>query len=102
MRILRVIVLLAIGLAFVLPVPALSSLFTTQFGFPVIVQRGESVAFSSDVATATDLEVLDIDFPAFEGLVSGPGTPAAMNLGPTIGTGLFTGGLFDFSRFKFD
>jgi hypothetical protein len=105
LRSIRVFSLLAVCLAVAvaMPAPALSSLISTQFGFPVIVQNGQSVAFSSDVATSADLETLSIDFPMFEGIMGDSGMPA-IGSGPSIGPGVFNsnmGSLFDFSRFKF-
>ncbi len=42
-----------------------ASLFPTSFGFPVIAQTGTTTAFNQDTASATDLESINIDFPAF-------------------------------------
>ncbi len=45
--------------------PAYASLVPTTFGFPVIVQNGSTSAFNQDTATATDIENVSINFPAF-------------------------------------
>lgn len=84
-----------------------ASLLATQFGFPIMTQSGQSFMFNSDVATATDFESLNIEFPAFEGLMAGSGAPASTAFGNqgTIGSGMpdmsSFGSLFDLSMFKF-
>lgn len=40
-----------------------ASLISTSFGFPAIVQKGTTTAFSQDTASATDLESVNIHFP---------------------------------------
>lgn len=40
-----------------------ASLIPTSFGFPAIVQKGTTTAFSQDTASATDLESINIGFP---------------------------------------
>ncbi len=54
-----------------------ASLVSTSFGFPVIVQSGNTSAFNQDTAFATDFENVNIDFPMFT-----DGT----SLGATAGT----------------
>jgi hypothetical protein len=100
------IVLLAFvtALTVTLGAPALASLMPTQFGFPVIMQSGQAFSFSSDLASSTDIESLNIDFPAFDGLMSSSGMPATgiwqmQGLAaPDLG---LTDKLFDLSAFKF-
>jgi C4-dicarboxylate transporter len=53
-----------------------ASLVSTSFGFPVIVQSGNTSAFNQDTAFATDFENVNIDFPIFS-----DGT----SLGATVG-----------------
>jgi hypothetical protein len=84
-------------------VPAACSLTATQFGFPIIVQSGQSTMFSSDSAAAFDLESINIDFPMFDGLMDSSGAPSAVS-GPTIGQfSAFSGmgSLFDMPVFGF-
>lgn len=84
-----------------------ASLMATQFGFPIMTQSGQSFTFNSDVASATDFESLNIDFPAFDGLMSGSSMPMPTGLGNhgTIGASMpemsSFGSLFDLSMFKF-
>jgi len=89
--------------------PTAASLVPMSFGFPVMVQSGQSFAFSSDQASFADIESIDIGFPMFDGIMSGSGMPempsAGTNSWPMQGMtapdfGLM-GGLFDLSRFKF-
>ncbi|WP_231845173.1 hypothetical protein [Methanocella paludicola] len=42
-----------------------ANLVSTSFGFPVIVQSGNTSAFNQDTAFATDFETVNIDFPIF-------------------------------------
>lgn len=56
-----------------------ASLAQTQFGFPVIVQSGNTVSFSNDRAVSSDNEALSINFPLFDGLMSGPSPSAFAN-----------------------
>lgn len=105
----RVFTIAAICLATTaaLSASASASLMATQFGFPIMTQSGQSFTFNSDVASATDFESLNIDFPAFEGIMAGSGMPASTAFGNsgTIGAGMpdmgNIGNLFDLSMFKF-
>ncbi len=102
LRSIHAILILAVCLAAMLPASA--SLTGLQFGFPVLVQSGQSVSYSNDMATITDLESINIDFPMFDGLMSGASSAGPMNNGLAMGplmTDMSTmGSLFDFSRFK--
>lgn len=103
MRSTHAIMILAVCLAAMLPASA--SLAGFQFGFPVLVQSGQSISYSNDIATVTDMESINIDFPMFDGLMSGASSAGQMNNGLAMGS-LMTdmnamGSLFDFSRFKF-
>ena len=100
------IILLAFltALTAVFMAPATASLIPTQFGFPVMIHSGQAFSFSSDLASSTDSESLNIDFPMFAGLMSSsemPSTGMWQMSGLTApGLGL-TDKLFDLSAFKF-
>jgi hypothetical protein len=85
--------------------PAAASLVPLSFGFPVIVQNGQTTAFSNSFASSTDNEIMDISFPAFDGMMSSEGTPST-GLGSWQGQGMAMpdlsnmGSLFDFSGFN--
>ncbi len=102
MRSIHAILIVAACLAAMLPASA--ALTGLNFGFPVIAQSGQSVSYSNDMATMTDLESVNIDFPMFDGLMSG--TPQAglmdsgMSMGPLMMDMSAMGSLFDISRFK--
>jgi|SRR5208337_2349452 len=81
-------ILLALGLA-VSVLPAGANLVPTTFGFPVIVQNGSTSAFNQDTATATDLENLNVQVPAYADGLNLGGT--AINTGLGIGVGGGTG-----------
>ncbi len=106
-----IISLAAIGIVLtaLLTAPTAASLVPMSFGFPVMVQSGQSFSFSNDQASFSDIEAIDIGFPMFDGIMSASGMPempsAGTNSWPLQGMmapdfGL-TGGLFDLSRFKF-
>ena len=79
------------GILFVLALAVVgmstASLVGTAFGFPTILQTGQTTAFNRDTAAATDTEALAISFggPGISEVI--PGTPAvgSFTLGlPTI------------------
>lgn len=86
--------------------PASASLTGLQFGFPVMVQSGQSVSYSNDMASVSDMESININFPMFDGLTAGSATPSAgltdnrQAMSPMIPDMSGMGSLFDFSRFK--
>ncbi|WP_128860002.1 hypothetical protein [Methanocella paludicola] len=102
MRSIHAILIMAACLAAMMPASA--GLAGLQFGFPVLVQSGQSVSYSNDIATMTDLESINIDFPMFDGLMSGTPSAGVMDtglaMGPMITDMSAMGSLFDFSRFK--
>jgi len=57
-------VLFLLALAFVATCTAGAQLAATSFGFPTIVQTGETTAFNQDTAVATDNEAFSLAFPA--------------------------------------
>jgi len=68
-------------LAGTLPGPAMASLLTTHFGFPIMVRSGQAFSFSNDLASSTDSESLNIDFPMFDGIMSESGMPDIASYG---------------------
>ncbi len=90
----------------ILVAPVAASLMPLNFGFPVLVRSGQAVSFSNDLASFTDSESLNIDFPMFDGIMgqSGPSS-LGMNGWPTQGMAApdmsHMGTLFDLSGFKF-
>jgi len=66
---LRVICILFILVVIAGATMALSSasLVPTTFGFPTLVQKGTTTTFNQDVASGTDLESINIDFPLISG-----------------------------------
>lgn len=101
-----VLLVFVTALTVTLVAPAMASLMPTQFGFPVIMQSGQAFSFSSDLASSTDIESLNIDFPIFDNLMSSSGMPSTgmdswqMSGLTAPGLGL-TDKLFDLSAFKF-
>lgn len=99
----RIFMIAALGMAVFLSAPASASLTGLQFGFPVIVQSGQSISFSSDLFSSTDLESINIDFPMFDGMMSSSGistgglTHGSMPMSSMV-SGM--GSLFDLSMFK--
>lgn len=93
----QIIIITALSIVALLSAPAAASLTGMTFGFPVIVQSGNTVSFSNDVRSAVDLESINIDFPMFNGMMAGSGISAggiALNSMPDMSS------LFDFSGFR--
>lgn len=85
---LRIFTLTAVALimALALSGTASANLVPVQYGFPVIVQSGNTVSFSNDHASSTDTELFNMDFPTFDGISSGP-TGSGFSSMPAIGAG---------------
>jgi hypothetical protein len=69
----RTILVLAVATVLLIAsviVPACAQLVPTSFGFPTIVQKGSTTAFTQDTANALNYQNVDISFPtAAEGAV---------------------------------
>ena len=83
-----------------------ANLIGTNFGFPVLVHTSQTTVFSNDQAFSSDNEALNMDFPAFTGIIS----PASSSIsGMDMGNDLFNnsmttnfeqmGNLFDLNKF---
>lgn len=75
-KLVTVILLAAASSFFVLGASA--QLIPTSFGFPIIVQSSNTVAFNQDTANAVDFQDVSINFPGVGGgLPFGPGISLA-------------------------
>ncbi len=85
---LRIFTLTAFALimAMALSGTASANLVPVQYGFPVVVQSGSTVSFSNDHASSSDSELFNMDFPAFDGISSGPAQSGFSSM-PSIGAG---------------
>ncbi len=63
-----------------------ANLVSTTYGFPVIVQSGNTSAFNQDTAVATDFETVNIDFGIF-----GDGFELGSTVGPVSADGVTLG-----------
>lgn len=85
----KVLCLMLAVVAVLSAMPAYANLVPTTFGFPVIVQNGSTSAFNQGTATATDLENLNVDIPAFASFLDGSLIDvggAAVNVGDVSAT----------------
>ena len=74
------LLVLAVAIAAMIA-PAAANLAGTAFGFPTIVQNGQTTAFNRDTAAATDNEAVAIAFPTTNTDIDLPGMDSIGSVG---------------------